>query len=88
MVFDVMLNEGVNEAGKQKAFIYRVHSSELGSYLFNALNKQGKKLISIIPLYPVRDEKERFAKDEVGMSLGDMVMGNDQIIGSEFVHGE
>lgn len=55
MVFDVILKEGVNAAGRPVYFIYRVHSSVLGAYVRNAQDN-GKYIHSIIPLYPVRRE--------------------------------
>jgi hypothetical protein len=72
MVFDVMLNEGLNEAGKQKAFVYRVHGKELGAYLWEAF-KQGKELISTIPLYPVKRE----FNNDIGQHVGDLINDED-----------
>lgn len=53
MVFDVIVEEGRNEVGKQQIQVYRVHDSELSRYVrYQQENK--KYIIGIIPLFVKR----------------------------------
>lgn len=50
MIFDVMIQEGTNEAGKQIVNVYRVHDRMLSGYLREA-QVYGKFIIAVIPLF-------------------------------------
>lgn len=60
MIFDVMIQEGTNEAGKQIVNVYRVHDRMLSGYLREA-QVYGKFIIAVIPLFANRRKDKQTA---------------------------
>lgn len=64
MIFDVMIQEGTNENGKQIVQVHRVHDRVLSRFLRDS-QIYGKFIIGVIPLF-ANKRKEYNYKNPVG----------------------
>lgn len=78
MVFDVMIREKFNEAGKQVIIVYRMHDAVLSRCLQEAQN-EGRYIISVIPLFRPKIKDVVLKYIEKGLTEEDLLPEDNKI---------